>query len=68
MTKLSKRPDGSPGGSLERDAGNPPPSGPEDKSGGGKPLEVSALQQRLTELSLTDASNIGSKQKVEASP
>ena len=44
---------------MERDGGQ------EDKqSGGGKSLEVSALQQRLTELSLTDASNMASKQKV----
>ena len=61
VTKLSKRGDESPGGSSERDSGSSqlPPS--DDKSRG---VEVSALQQRLTELSLTDASNMASKQKV----
>ena len=64
VTKLSKRVDGSPGGSTEREAGSHHPPPPHDDRSGGKTLEVSALQQRLTELSLTDASNIGAKQKV----
>ena len=65
VTKLSKRSDGSPGGSTEREAGgrHAPPAPAEDRSAG-KPLEVSALQQRLTELALADAGNIASKQKV----